>query len=97
MNIINLIQNGETKTLEFKEKLPSNDRIAKTIISFSNTAGGKLIIGVKDNRNIIGIDDNQIFELKKLIKTNKNFIAFTSSRKKTFQFTYPKKSPPSYF
>jgi len=33
-----LITKGENKTLEFKEKLPSNDSIAKTAIAFSNTS-----------------------------------------------------------
>ena len=48
----NEIQKGENKKLEFKEKLPSNENIAKTVIAFSNTAGGKLLIGVNDNREI---------------------------------------------
>jgi len=43
-----LINNGENKRVEFKEQLPKNESIVKTIISFSNTSGGKLIIGVTD-------------------------------------------------
>ena len=42
-----IIRKGESKTLEFKEQIPSNLSIAKTVIAFSNTAGGKLIIGVR--------------------------------------------------
>jgi ATP-dependent DNA helicase RecG len=53
MNIVEKIKIGENKTLELKEKLPSNESIAKTIIAFSNTSGGKLIIGVNDRREII--------------------------------------------
>jgi ATP-dependent DNA helicase RecG len=64
MSLLIDISNGESKTLEFKEKLPSNDIIAKTILAFSNTAGGKLIIGISDDRKIIGIDDSNIFEIK---------------------------------
>ncbi len=64
MNIIEQIQYGESKTLEFKELFPSSSAISKTIISFSNTSGGKLIIGVNDDNEIVGIDDNNIFELK---------------------------------
>jgi ATP-dependent DNA helicase RecG len=44
--------------------LPKNDSIAKTAIAFSNTSGGKLIIGVNDTREIVGIDDREIFELQ---------------------------------
>jgi ATP-dependent DNA helicase RecG len=56
------IQKGESKTLELKEALPKNENIAKTVIAFSNTSGGKLIIGVNDKREIIGIDDAELFE-----------------------------------
>jgi ATP-dependent DNA helicase RecG len=40
----NEIQKGENKKLEYKEKLPLNETIAKTVIAFSNTTGGKLLI-----------------------------------------------------
>ncbi len=63
-NITELINQGESKTLEFKESLPKNDSIAKTAIAFSNTSGGKLIIGVNDDREIVGIDDENIYELQ---------------------------------
>lgn len=59
------ISAGESKVLEFKEFLPEGEKIAKTVIAFSNTSGGQLIIGVDDNRNIKGIDpDIDIFELQ---------------------------------
>ena len=45
MSILEEIKQGESKTLEFKEKLPNSQGIAKSIIAFSNTTGGKLIIG----------------------------------------------------
>ncbi len=63
-DILRQIQNGENKNLEFKETLPKNESIAKTAIAFSNTSGGKLIIGVNDQREIVGIDDTNIFEIQ---------------------------------
>jgi ATP-dependent DNA helicase RecG len=63
MELVEEIKNGESKILEFKEKLPKGQTIAKTIIAFSNTSGGKLIIGINDDREIIGIEDD-IFELQ---------------------------------
>ncbi|HFB99657.1 MAG TPA: ATP-binding protein, partial [Phaeodactylibacter sp.] len=63
MNLKDLILNGESKILEFKKVPPGSEKIAITITAFSNTAGGKLIIGVDDTGKIIGIDDN-VFELK---------------------------------
>ena len=56
--INSIIEQGESKTLEFKESLPKNDSIAKTAIAFSNTSGGRLIIGVNDKREIVGIYDD---------------------------------------
>ncbi|MGZ8548919.1 MAG: RNA-binding domain-containing protein [Sulfuricurvum sp.] len=62
--ILEVITRGENKTVEFKEKLPKNESIAKTVIAFSNTSGGRLIIGVSDVREVIGIDEENIFELQ---------------------------------
>jgi ATP-dependent DNA helicase RecG len=58
------IQKGESKILELKETLPKGADLAKTIIAFANTSGGKLIIGVNDNREVIGLDDNEIFAIQ---------------------------------
>ena len=59
------IRAGESKVLEFKEILPQGDKIAKTVVAFSNTSGGQLIIGVGDDRTIKGIDpDVDIFALQ---------------------------------
>ena len=63
------IQKGENKKLELKEILPSNEKIAKTVIAFTNTAGGKLIIGVDDDKNIVGVDEDRIFEYEEKISS----------------------------
>ena len=55
---------GESKTLEFKSKLPDkSETYMKTIIAFANTSGGRLIIGVDDDRSIVGINKDNVFEL----------------------------------
>lgn len=52
------IQAGESKTLEFKETLPSRaERWVKTVVAFSNSAGGKLVVGVSDGGDVAGVDD----------------------------------------
>jgi len=59
-DIKQLIKKGESKTIEFKEKLPDGNNIAKTVVAFSNMAGGKIIIGVKDRTDkIIGISAHE--------------------------------------
>lgn len=44
----------ESETLELKEKY--TDTIAKEIVSFLNGVGGTILIGVKDNGVVIGVD-----------------------------------------
>lgn len=52
----------ESNTLEFKREITSNDQIIKCIIGFLNLYGGKLIIGVDNNREIIGIDESKVYQ-----------------------------------
>ena len=52
------IQKGESKILEFKQQLPKGQQIAKTLIAFANSSGGKLIVGVTDDRQLVGIQDD---------------------------------------
>ena len=60
MTIIEQIARGEGKTLEFKELLPASDRLAKTIVAFANTGGGKILIGVKNDGAVVGIDNSKV-------------------------------------
>jgi predicted HTH transcriptional regulator len=55
--VLNLIQQGESETLEFKLRLPDTHSVAKQISAFANTQGGVLIIGVGDDGNITGVDN----------------------------------------
>lgn len=56
-------QKQESTTLEFKRELPAKQQIIKTIIGFCNMYGGHLIIGVGDDCEIVGVDENHIEEL----------------------------------
>ncbi len=53
--IFKLISQGEGETLDFKKVVPGALKIAKTMVSFANTRGGTLLIGVNDNGTISGI------------------------------------------
>src|ERR1700738_5337065 len=51
-----LLSRNEGKTLEFKENSQSLQKIIQTIIAFANTAGGVLLIGVKNQtKEIVGL------------------------------------------
>lgn len=61
--IENILSKNEGKTLEFKETARSLERIIKTVIAFANTAGGTIIIGVKDKtKEIVGIKNSLLEE-----------------------------------
>ncbi|MFW5821060.1 MAG: helix-turn-helix domain-containing protein [Bacteroidota bacterium] len=53
--IQNLIEEGEHQKLDFKFEISDAKKIARTLVAFSNTDGGKLLIGVKDNGRIAGV------------------------------------------
>ena len=53
--LLQLIANGENSGVEFKEDQERPERIAKEIVALANFNGGKLVLGVDDDGNIIGI------------------------------------------
>lgn len=73
MDIAALLQREESKTLEFKRDMSSPDGILKSLISFANTSGGVLVIGVEDKtKNVKGVDNPLDIEekLANLISTS---------------------------
>ena len=57
-DIERLAGRGEGQTLEFKQRTPEAPRLAKEIIAFANTDGGRLIIGIDDDGNVVGVKDS---------------------------------------
>ncbi len=51
-----LIMQGEGVQLDFKQVIQDPRKIAKSMVSFANTLGGILLIGVRDNGSISGIN-----------------------------------------
>jgi predicted HTH transcriptional regulator len=45
----------EGKTLEFKQDMSSPKGVLKTLVAFANTAGGRLVIGITDDKKVIGL------------------------------------------
>lgn len=48
---------GENLHTEFKESLPDNETLAKSIVCFANTDGGQLIIGISNSGDNVGVKD----------------------------------------
>ena len=56
---------GEGKNIEFKREIPGNhEKFLKDIIAFSNSTGGKVILGIEDETgNVYGIGEQSPFKL----------------------------------
>ena len=61
--IEDLIKQGENQQLDFKFEISDSKKIARTLSAFSNTDGGTLLIGVKDNGSITGINSIEEFHM----------------------------------
>jgi len=46
---------GESSTVEFKRKFTTSVKFAKEISAFANTKGGFILIGVDDDKKIVGV------------------------------------------
>ena len=59
--IKNLITKGEHQQQDFKYEISDSRKIARSLVAFANTDGGRLLVGVKDNGAIAGADPNEEF------------------------------------
>jgi predicted HTH transcriptional regulator len=57
--ISKLIEEGEHQQLDFKFEISDARRIARSLVAFANTDGGRLLIGVKDNGAIAGVRSDE--------------------------------------
>jgi len=57
--IQDLIAQGEHEHQDFKYQITDARKIARSIAAFANNSGGHLLIGVKDNGNIVGVSSDE--------------------------------------
>ena len=71
MELFEKIQQGEDSTIELKATLAktktSRNEIANEIAAFCNSKGGVIVVGVADDREIVGISADQLQEYEKLV------------------------------
>lgn len=65
--LIEKISLGEDTTIEFKRALPHRSSLADEIAAFANARGGVILIGVDDNREIVGIDRRELDTAEKTV------------------------------
>jgi predicted HTH transcriptional regulator len=60
-----LISEGEHQQLDFKFEISDARKIAKSLVAFANTDGGRLLIGVKDNGKVAGVrSDEELYMIE---------------------------------
>jgi ATP-dependent DNA helicase RecG len=67
-----ILQEGEGYNIEFKQAIPSKLReLADELCAFANAAGGIIIVGIKDDNSILGvqIDNSTRSRIREAIKT----------------------------
>ncbi|MBN1279182.1 MAG: ATP-binding protein [Chlorobium sp.] len=55
LSLLELVGQGENEQTEFKRLVHSPSKIAKPITAFANSRGGIILIGVDDDKRIVGI------------------------------------------
>lgn len=58
-SIIKLIEEGEHQQQDFKYCISDSRKIARTLVAFANTDGGRLLVGIKDNGRIVGVRSDE--------------------------------------
>jgi len=58
-DVLRLIDEGEGFELEFKRKVSTPEKIARTLIALANTKGGYILFGVDDDGSIIGVESEK--------------------------------------
>lgn len=61
--LTNKIEQGEGLHLDFKFRIDNQKKISRTIAAFANSSGGSLLIGVKDNGKVSGINPEEEFHM----------------------------------
>ena len=72
-DIKKIIKNGESITVEFKEsKYELNKDVYQSVGAMLNRLGGHLLLGVKDDKTITGVDRESVEKIKKNFVTSIN-------------------------
>lgn len=80
--ITKLIQQGEHQQQDFKYCISDSRKIARSLVAFANTNGGRLLVGVKDNGRIAGVrSDEEYYMIESSAKMySKPPIEFTTQQ-----------------
>lgn len=58
-DVLRLIEEGEGFEIEFKRKVSTPEKIARTLIALANTKGGYILFGVDDDGSVVGVESEK--------------------------------------
>ncbi len=67
LELLDIIELGETSTVQFKRTLDSPDKLAAELCAFANSEGGMIVFGVEDDGAITGLTPAEVRELNSKI------------------------------
>lgn len=68
-----LIQEGEGFEIEFKRRISSPEKIARTLVALANTKGGYVLFGVDDDGTIVGVESEKS-EIEMIYHAARDFV-----------------------
>lgn len=68
--LIDLLSRGEDSCHQFKENFTNADALAAEIVAFSNNAGGRIFIGVRNDGSVVGLSGPDTDRLNQLISNS---------------------------
>jgi len=68
-DLLQCLRKGEGPTIDFKHAVTNLEKIARAVAAFANSKGGYLIIGIDDNKDILGVKiETEKYQLNKAIQ-----------------------------
>jgi len=58
-----MIAEGEHQLQDFKMRIDDSRKIARTLVAFANSDGGRLLVGVKDNGMVSGVRPDEEYHM----------------------------------
>jgi predicted HTH transcriptional regulator len=72
-DFLNILKQKESTNLEFKVRIENPHKAARLLAAFSNTSGGRLVVGVNDDKTIKGC--SEIEEMTKILEAANELVS----------------------
>jgi predicted HTH transcriptional regulator len=69
LELLDIIKKGENSFTEFKRDFSNLDNITEEICTFSNAKGGRIVVGVSDGGEILGVENDRSDEISQMAYT----------------------------